>query len=226
MPSSPPTVAERPHPFDLVFGPMAGERFPAIRLSMEGTGRDLHDRDAFLLDRAAVELLRELVPDEHDPAEIGDFAAALHHAFLYWHHGRTTITLTRAQIGALLLPSVAPSLRPSDPPSLRPSAYYAFPERLIWAQLAPEGPHEPLDGLYIEARPAGVRTLGVFGLHPARPGLSVAEVEGPRPGGLARTDGSPIFSPVLPGGGSAGLHSLVGAEELLELAYRAGGTTA
>jgi hypothetical protein len=54
----------------------------------------------------------------------------------------------------------------------------------------------------------------------------VAEVTGPRPTGLARADGSALYAPVLPGGDSAGLHSLVGTEELLELAWRGLGTEA
>jgi hypothetical protein len=39
-------------------------------------------------------------------------------------------------------------------------------------------------------------------------------------GDLVRPDGSAPFSPVLPGGGAAGLYSIVGVEELLELAAR------
>jgi hypothetical protein len=37
---------------------------------------------------------------------------------------------------------------------------------------------------------------------------------------LVRADESPVFAPVLPGGVAAGLHSIVGEEELLELARR------
>jgi hypothetical protein len=211
-------VAERPTPFTLAFAPLAEERFGAVRASFATTGADPGDRDAFVLDRAVVELLRDLVPDEHDPEQIPDFVATLHHAYLFWRDGQRTVTLARAAATELL----AAGARVSAAPSLRPSAYLQFPERLVWAQLGPEEPHEPLDGIFVHAASdaAALRALGVFGLHPDRPGFSVAEVTGPRPVGLARADGSALYSPVLPGGDSAGLHSLVGTEELLELAWR------
>jgi hypothetical protein len=60
----------------------------------------------------------------------------------------------------------------------------------------------------------------VFGLQPERAGFTVVEVSGSRPVGLARADGSALFSPTLPGGVAARLFSLVGAEELLELGWR------
>lgn len=209
-------MAERLDPFTLVFGQIAEERFPALRTSLEETGRDAGDRDAFLLDRAVVELLRDLVPDEHDPSEIDDFVATLHHAYLFWRGGRHIVPVDATRTAALLSAG-----SPAAPLSRRPSAYFQFPERLIWGQLTADGPHEPLDGIFIHSRDGSIAALGVFGLHADRPGLSVAEVIGPRPAALARTDGSAIFSPVLPGGGAAGLHSITGGEELLELAWRA-----
>jgi hypothetical protein len=51
----------------------------------------------------------------------------------------------------------------------------------------------------------------------------VVEAAGPRQSNLARPDGSPLFSPVMPGGDAAGLHSIAGGEELLELGWRSRG---
>lgn len=217
-------MAERPTPFALAFAPLAQERFGAVAASFSATGADPADRDAFILDRAVVELLRDLVPDEHDPEQIPEFIATLHHAYLHWRDGLRTVTITRGAAAELF----GSAARPSAPPTLRHSAYLQFPERLVWAQLGPEAPHEPLDGIFVHAVSASdaIRALGVFGVHPGRPGFSVAEVTGPRPTGLARADGSALYSPVLPGGDSAGLHSLVGTEELLELAWRGLGTEA
>ncbi|MEP7176627.1 MAG: hypothetical protein ABI860_08750, partial [Gemmatimonadales bacterium] len=65
-----------------------------------------------------------------------------------------------------------------------------------------------------------LRVLGIFGLRPDRDGFSAVETAGPRPRGLERPDGTPLFSPVLAGGQAAGLYSLVGAEELLEIGWR------
>jgi hypothetical protein len=62
--------------------------------------------------------------------------------------------------------------------------------------------------------------LGVFGLRPDRAGFTVVEARGPRLAGLARPDGSALFAPLLAGGAEAGLNTLAGAEELLELGWR------
>jgi hypothetical protein len=66
----------------------------------------------------------------------------------------------------------------------------------------------------------GLRVLGVFGVHPDREGFSVVEAAGKRPTALARQDGTPLFSPTLPGGAAARLLSLTGEEELLDLGWR------
>jgi hypothetical protein len=65
-----------------------------------------------------------------------------------------------------------------------------------------------------------LRVLGVFGIHRDREGFSVVEAAGARPVGLARADGSGLFEPTLPGGRAAGLFSISGVEELLELGWR------
>lgn len=211
-------MADRPDPFALVFGALASERFPAITESLKRSGRDGTDRDAFLLDREVIELLRELVPEKHDPAQIGDFVATLHHAWQFWQGGRVVVALDRPRIGPLLAP-VVPAF-PSSPEAERP-CYVQVPERLIWAQLTPEEAHEPLDGLFVTTPAEGtISALALFGVHPARPGFGVAEVRGTRPRSPARADGSPAFSPALPGGDAAGLHSIVSGDELLELAFR------
>jgi hypothetical protein len=106
------------------------------------------------------------------------------------------------------------------PPSL--PAYVLVPERRIWAEVVLGVPHEPLDGCFIYAPPESgeLRVLGVFGLHPDRPGFTVVEAAGPRVPHLARPDGSALFAPLLPGGAAAGLYSLAGGDELLELGFR------
>jgi hypothetical protein len=82
-------------------------------------------------------------------------------------------------------------------------------------------PPEPLEGCFVHAAgPDDLRVLGVFGMRPERLGFSVVETAGPRPAGLARPDGSPLFAPAMAGGAAAGLHSIVGAEERLELGWR------
>ncbi len=225
----------RATPFEIAFGSQADERFPAIRQSLAESGRDPHDLDAFLLDRAAVTLLRELVPEEGVGEAVTQHAALLHHAFCYWDAGGWLISLSKERTITLLQAGPSSRRRPTDlasgeaatreggrAESPSPRAYYAqFPERLVWAELGEEEPHQPLDGLFVRPWPGGgLFVLGIFGMHPGREGFSIVDVDGYPAEALARDDGSPLFSPSLPGGEAAGLFSIVGGEELLELAAR------
>jgi hypothetical protein len=77
-----------------------------------------------------------------------------------------------------------------------------------------------MDGCFVHSAGSHLRVLGIFGIRPEREGFSAVETAGPRPAALERPDGSPLFSPVLAGGRAAGLYSIVGGEELLELGWR------
>ena len=55
---------DRPTPFKFALAPLADERFPRIRAALAQAGLDPRDRDAFLMEREAVILLRELRPEE------------------------------------------------------------------------------------------------------------------------------------------------------------------
>ena len=68
--------------------------------------------------------------------------------------------------------------------------------------------------------------LGIFGLRADRPGFSAVEATGPRAPRLTREDGSALFAPTLPGAAAAGLRSIIGEEELLELGWRTQGVAA
>ncbi len=207
----------RPTPFDFVLAPLAEERFPRIRAAFSAAGRDPTDRDAFLLEREAVLLLRELRPEEGLGEKIDQLAALVHQAYLFWDAGQITVDIAPEQL---------PDLLSTRPAALEqgevPLAYYArFPERRLWAEILEGQPPEPLDGLFVSAGGADeLRVLAVFGLHPERMGFSVVEVAGPRPVALARESGAPLFTATLPGGAAAGLYSLTGGEELLELGWR------
>jgi hypothetical protein len=204
-------------PFQVAYGTLAEERFPAIRASLEAAGRDPHDADSFVLDRQVVALLRDLVPEEGVGEAVREHVALLHHAYLYWLEGGWLFRLSRRRARALL----AAPFEPVEAVGA-PRAYYVqFPERLIWAELEPGEPHEPLDGLFVRPWPeGGYFVLAVFGLHPGREGFTVVDLDGHRETTATRADGSPLFAPVLPGGEAAGLYSLVDREELIELAAR------
>lgn len=201
----------RDTPFDLVFGAIADERFPALRASLEG--EDAADRDLFLMKPEAIQLVRDLRPEEGMGEAIDQLVSLVHHAYLYWAAGRRVVDVDSA-----LLDGTPPDMSDGDVP---PAWYARFPERRVWAQVVEGAPPEPLDGCFAHAMPGGgLRVLGVFGLHPDRPGFSVVEVAGPRASALVREDGTPLFSSRLEGGAQAGLRSIAGEEELLELGWR------
>jgi hypothetical protein len=208
----------RPTPFDLVFTGFAQDRFPRIRAALDAGGRDAADRDAFLIEREAVLLLHELRPEEGLGEGIDQLAALLHHAYLFWEAGLPTVSVAEHGLAVLLNGGAPSAAEPADAPR---SMYVEIPERRMWAVVMEGEPPEPLEGCFIHTASANeLRVLGVFGLRPERMGFSVVETAGPRPASLARLDGSELFAPAMAGGAAAGLYSLVGSEELLELGWR------
>ena len=200
----------RTTPFDLVFGELATERFPALQASLAQAGIDPVDRDAFTLDGAVTEFLRELVPEDAPTESLQEFIAVLQHSYLFWLGGQQVV------IAGTSLPTGSASA--SAP--LRPCAYLQLPDHLYWGQLEPDAPHEPLDGLFVHPFGDGIRALAIFGLHAQRPGFSVAEIWGRPDRELPpRPEGSDPYAPLMDGGAAAGIRSIYGREELLALAW-------
>jgi hypothetical protein len=206
----------RPHPFALLFGAMAAERFPAIRTAL-GDERGL---EPFLMAPDAIELLHALRPEGGLGDEVDDFVALVHAAWCFWADGEVTVTLEATATRALCDASAAGRATTTTPARTR---YVAVEPRLVWAALGTGEHHEPLDGWFAVPVAGGLRVVACFGVHPARPGVSAVAVEGPPPGELAREDGSPLFAPTMPGGDTAGLHAVAAPDELLLLAWRAAG---
>jgi hypothetical protein len=210
----------RPTPFDLAFESVAQTTFPHIQTALARRGQDPRDRDAFLMLREVVMLLHELRPEQGLGEGIDQLAALVHHSYLFWAEGSRTVELNAEQLVRIF--HGASVTAEAEAETDRPAFYTQLPERRIWAQVIPGGPHEPLDGYFQHSalEPGVLRVLGVFGVHPDRPGFSVVEVSGPRPQALVRPDGSRLFASTLPGGTAAGLFSVAGEEELLDLAWR------
>ena len=206
----------RATPFDLVFARAAESTFPRIAASLATAGPDPGDRDAFLMDREVVTLLHDLRPEEGVGEAMDQLVALVHHAYLTWAAGAGTIQVSR-EVAEELLRQAPDGADPKDTP-----AYYAqFPERMIWAAVIENEAPEPLDGIFVSRTPGGeLRVLGIFGLRPERAGFSAVEATGGRAESLVREDGSPLFDPTLPGGAAAGLRSIQGEAELLELGWR------
>lgn len=205
-------MTPRPHPFTLVFGAIAGERFPAVR---EAVGAE-PPRDHFLLAEAVVELLQELRPDEGIGEAMEDFVAFTHAAYCYWAAGEVTRALDLPATKALCADSAR-----VIPAAAAATTYIQVAPRLIWGQLSEGEPHEPLDGWFALPEPSGVRMVACFGVHAERPGLSVVSVEGSLPESISRSDGTPLFAATMEGGEQAGLHAVASPGELLLLAARA-----
>jgi len=205
-------------PFDLVFSQIAERAFPEMRASIERAGYEPADRDAFLMIPDVVSLLRELRPEEGVGEGMDQLVALLHHVYVLWDAGGLTLPIPEDRLPELFASPSSSTSSPTEPPR----AYYAqFPQHQLWAEVLEGESHEPLDGCFVHSPAAdSLRVLGVFGVRPERLGFSVVEAEGPRAADLRRPDGSMLFSPLLPGGASAGLHSIAGGEELLELGWR------
>jgi hypothetical protein len=151
---------------------------------------------------------------------IDQLAALVHHAYLFWAAGVPAFEVSREQLNGLLTTRGEIGDEADQPPAY----YVSLPPQRIWAEVIPERPPEPLDGFFVHASGGGAarRVLGVFGIHPEREGFSVVEAVGPQPVALERPDGTELFSPTLAGGQAAGLFSITGEEELLDLGWRTG----
>lgn len=206
--------AVRIDPLALLGG--AAERFPAIRAAA-GSEEPSRDRDAFLLLREVNEVMQSLRPEEGLGEDVGGLAALLHAAYLYWLDGRRMVVVDDPELSRRL--ALPPTATPRGSP--RPgSRYIQLPPLRVWGVPIAGASAEPLDGWFAEGRGATLFVVALFGLHPGREGVTVVEVSGDEPVGLARENGAPLFAPTLAGGRAAGLASIEGAEELLELAWR------
>lgn len=205
---------DRVHPFDLVFGEMAPERFPAIAAVLEG----IPGLDAFLMAGPVVELLHELRPETGLGDAVDDFVAFVHAAYCHWVGGCRTRRLDAAATRALLEPVLAPDQAAPPAPA---GEYIQVSPRVVWSRLADADVHEPLDGWFVLPGHRALRMVACLGVHPSRPGLSVLVAEGAAPTALRRDDGTPAFAPQMTGGAAAGLASVATPEELLAMAWRA-----
>jgi hypothetical protein len=207
----------RATPFDLVFAHTAETVFPRVRAALERSGSEAGDRDAFLLVPEVVALLHDLRPEEGLGEGMDQLVALVHHAYLLWDAGVLTLPITAERLVTLLDEPASAPPEANQPPR----AYYAqLQDRQVWARVVDDLPAEPMDGCFVHSAGSELRVLGIFGMRPEREGFSAVETAGPRPRALERPDGSPLFSPVLSGAAAAGLYSIVGGEELLELGWR------
>jgi hypothetical protein len=167
--------------------------------------------------------IRELRPEEGLGEAMEALAALVHHGYLFWSAGGRIRGIDEPSLTRLVSAGRAVG-RPDGPSrrsAIRPSAYIQLPSLAVWGRLE-GGPPEPLDGWFEWGWGLDLHVLAVLGLSPGRPGFTTVEVNGPRPDRLDRVDGSPLFGPITTDTGArAGIASVRGEEELLELAWRA-----
>jgi hypothetical protein len=214
--------APRPHPFTLVFGDMATEKFPPVRDALGGNLGLEH----FLMTPGAVELLHELRPDGGLGDAVDDFVAFVHAAFCYWNAGEHTVRIDATVLrdimanGEQRTANASGALAPSAERRSPFASYVQIAPRILWSQVESSEIHEPIDGWFAIPEGDALRVVACLGLHPERPGLSVLTATGPAPHALQRDDGTAPFAPVMEGGAAAGLHSVADADELLWLAWQ------
>ncbi|UCF41884.1 MAG: hypothetical protein JSW43_06070 [Gemmatimonadota bacterium] len=208
-------------PFAYALAELAEQRFPAIREESVAAAKNMADRGQFAslptVQRMLLDVETPQLVEEH-PEAAEEYLNTLYVAYRYWDTGRHLVSLDRGALEAAL------EDEPEDPPTVPHGACYVqLPERWCWAQVAPDEPHEPLDGLFIVAAPGHreITVLAVLGLRADRPGFSeVTVVAVPRDLAAARAEArTPPFAPVIAGGDAAGIRSLVSTGELLHLAH-------
>jgi len=171
-------------------------------------------------------LLREIVPEGGGADALEVHVLLLHHAYLFWAaeqrvYGIGEEALRRA-IDARQITTQLP----------QPALYLQLPELRVWGAPNEDGPHEPLDGMFVSETGADgeIAVLAIFGMRPDRPGFSAVGLEGRADAddptaseieiAAAREDGSAPFGPQLAGGTAAGLYSVANPGELLLLTCR------
>jgi hypothetical protein len=217
-------MSGRLHPFDYVFGELTPHRFEALREAAGDVSHDLGSRVGFQRFQPVLDLLAELVPPQPQGSPgvaMEHYATLLYVAYRYWSAGRHSFELTRHQIEVMLQTEAV------DRPPIVPhgACYLKLPERLFWARIDTDSPHEPLDGLFAVIDPEGTEAtvLGVLGLRPERGGFSQLAVSVAVPDWerAAETVRRPLFAPVMEGGDRAKVYSLISEGELLYLAHLA-----
>lgn len=208
----------RLHPFDRAFGALAETRFVEIRDEAAAERRDLRDRAQFVSVPAVQRLLNELespeLLDAH-PEAAGEYVSSLYVAFRFWQAGCHTMHPSQAHLEAAM--ATAPEgARPAVPHG---ACYLQLPERWMWAQIDPDGPHEPLDGIFVveDALGRDLSILTVLGLREDRPGFSQITLTAVPDDLRAAAAEHPDFTPTLDGGDAAGLKSVTTTAALLHL---------
>lgn len=216
-------MSQRLHPFDHVFGSVARERFPAIRAEALALRKDVTDPGHFA-SLAEVQRTLEVIESPEllaaRPEAAAEYLLGLYAAYRFWDAGSRTVVLTRGEVERALA-------HPARRYGRVPSVYVQLPERWFWGQVEPEGPHEPVDGVFVAADAGGreLTVVAVLGLRPDRAGFSQVAVRTTLAEAWEAISAEmPSFAPAMEGGEAAGLRSLRSAVDVVGLALAAVGS--
>jgi hypothetical protein len=210
--------------------PLAGHFFPALRDELAQRHGDGGDRDAFLLLAHAGAALKQMLPDDSDPAAFDQAAELLWQSWRFWDTGARLYVLSDAAAARLTAPDYAISGWRFAAPA---AAYLQLPYQRLWARVSDAAAYEPVDGCFLAAREiAGgaheLRMLAVLGLRRERPGVSLimhhATVDDSNVAERAShpwREGAPPFANAIPGGERKGYQTMATVNELEALAVRA-----
>lgn len=210
----------RPTPFELVFAELADRHFADIRAEAEQRNQDLRDRGQF----ASLPTVQRILGEMEEPALVeeapdaaAEYLSVLYAAFHFWADGHPLYAIDRATLEERLHRGLS-----GRPPPVRGACYVQLPERLVWARIDANAPHEPIDGLFVVAGPHGreFTVVAILGLRAERGGFSqITAVTAPHEFTTAHAEARhPLLAPVMEGGDRMGLKSVTSAADLLLLA--------
>lgn len=209
----------RLHPFEHAFAELAEQHFAALEAELRETELSAADPVTFSqLPRVSTILSEMSGSVTGDHPEIAEaYLTLLWAAYQFWKTGKDTRSIEAESLDRTLASAATITLT-----SLPTTAcYLMFPQHRVWAQIAEEQPHEPLDGIFYVPSGDGqlITLLAVLGLRADRPGFSQISVTSPgsevlrtHPDALARG-----FAPTMTGGDQAAFRSVTSEVELVEL---------
>ncbi|MEE8115936.1 MAG: hypothetical protein V3T28_02410 [Gemmatimonadales bacterium] len=205
----------RLHPFEFVFAEFAREHFPAIQKEAPDPNVDLGTMARLPAAQNALRVLGVPDADASAPA-VGEYLALLFATYRFWTAGRPSLSVGKTRLEEVL------AHPPIDHRAIPDGAcYIQLPERLFWATIGEDAPHEPVDGMFVIGNAArrDLTVVAVLGFRAGREGFSqvtvaasVAEIAA-----AETTLRTPPFAPVMEGGAEAGFHSVTSEAELLHL---------
>jgi len=208
-------------PFGHAFAALAAQHFSEIQKEAVSLHKDTADLPQFTSLGTVQRLIDELESPEaveSQPEAAAEYMAGLYVAYRFWDDGLSIYPVSRERLEESLaaLPRTEPTSVPNG------SCYVQLPERWFWAQIDPDQPHEPVDGLFVVEGAHGREMffLVILGLRADRPGFSQVSLVA-RPDDLARAVNearTPFFAPTVEGGKPAGLKSLTTEADVLLLA--------